>query len=258
MLGGTLLHPIVFAVVFATVLFFTQYEFYAMVEKAGHRPSRIIGSAFGVLFFLVCFGMSNNFLPSIFGFSFIPIVVILLIVEIFRSDTNTLENGGFSTLGFAYIALPFCLMNFVVHTSASGENSFYPWIMVGVFFILWMNDSAAYLVGTAFGKHKMCKNISPAKSWEGLIGGAIFAICMGLLNAVLFQAISMISWIVITILTVTFGTLGDLFESKIKREIDVKDSGNILPGHGGFLDRLDSLLFVIPAIFIWLIFSGNI
>ena len=130
--------------------------------------------------------------------------------------------------------------------------------MVVVFFILWINDSAAYRVGTQFGKHKMCKNISPAKSWEGLIGGAVFAIIMGIVNAVMFQAVSMLSWIVIAVLTVAFGTLGDLFESKIKREIDVKDSGTFLPGHGGFLDRLDSLLFVIPAIFIWLIFTGNV
>ncbi|WP_319270624.1 phosphatidate cytidylyltransferase [uncultured Draconibacterium sp.] len=258
MLGGTLLHPIVFAVVFATLLFITQYEFYAMVEKAGHHPSRIIGSIFGVIFFLVCFGLSNNYLPRQFGFSFIPIVVILLIVEIFRSDKDTLKNAGSSTLGFAYIALPFSLMNFVVHTSVNGQNTFYPWIMVGVFFILWINDSAAYLVGTQFGKHKMCKNISPAKSWEGLIGGAVFAVIMGLVNAVLFQAVSMVSWIAIAVLTVVFGTLGDLFESKIKREIDIKDSGTFLPGHGGFLDRLDSLLFVIPAIFIWLIFTGNV
>lgn len=258
MLGGTLLHPIVFAVVFATLLFFTQYEFYAMVEKAGHHPSRIIGSVFGVIFFLVCFCLSNNYLPRQFGFAFIPIVVILLVVEIFRSNKHTLENGGFSTLGFAYIALPFSLMNFVVHTTVNGHNTFYPWIMVGVFFILWINDSAAYVFGTSFGKHKMCKNISPAKSWEGLIGGAVFAIIMGIVNAVMFQAISMISWVGIALLTVIFGTLGDLFESKIKREIDVKDSGTILPGHGGFLDRLDSLLFVIPAIFIWLIFTGNV
>ncbi|WP_297088524.1 phosphatidate cytidylyltransferase [uncultured Draconibacterium sp.] len=258
MLGGTLLHPIVFAVVFAALLFFTQYEFYALVEKAGHHPSRIIGSIFGVIFFLVCFALSNDFLPRQFGFSFIPIVVILLIVEIFRSNKNTLENGGFSTLGFAYIALPFSLMNFVVHTTVNGENTFYPWIMVGVYFILWINDSGAYLVGTKFGKHKMCKNISPAKSWEGLIGGAVLAVIMGITNAVLFQAVSMISWIVIALLTVVFGTLGDLFESKIKREINVKDTGTILPGHGGFLDRLDSLLFVIPAIFIWLIFTGNV
>lgn len=259
MLGGTLIHPYVFAVVFSILLFFTQYEFYALVEKAGHRPSRIIGSIFGVLFFLICFAVSNNLIPAKFGFSFIPIVVVLLIVEVFRSDKNTLENGGFSTLGFAYIALPFSLMNFILQNSGLGEESvFYPGILAGLFFILWINDSGAYIVGTAFGKHKMCPNISPAKSWEGLIGGVVFGVIMGIVNAVVFQAISMTSWIVIALLTVTFGTLGDLFQSKIKREIGIKDSGNILPGHGGFLDRLDSLLFAIPAVFTWLIYAGNI
>ncbi len=257
MLGGTIIHPYAFALVFAVLLFFTQYEFYALVEKAGHKPSRLIGTIFGIVFFLICFGMAQGFLPYAFGFTFIPIIVILFIIEVFRSNKNTLENAGFSALGFVYIAVPFSLLNFIVNTSFGGNtNTFYPWILVGVFLIIWANDSFAYILGSAFGKHKMCPNISPKKSWEGLIGGAIFAIILGLVNAVLFQAISMTSWIVISVLTVTFGTLGDLFQSKIKREIGIKDSGKILPGHGGFLDRLDSLLFAIPAIFVWLIFSG--
>lgn len=259
MLGGTLIHPIAFAVVFGALLFFTQFEFYNLVEKGGYKPSKWVSTILGVLFFLICFGIASGLLPKQFGFSFIPIALFLLIFEIFSSKENTIGNSGLNLLGFAYIAAPFGLMNFVVNSSANGQNSsFYPWILVGVFLILWVNDSFAYFVGSSFGKHKMCEKISPKKSWEGLIGGAIFGIIMGIINAVLFQAISMTSWIVVATLTVVFGTLGDLFQSKIKREIGVKDSGNILPGHGGFLDRLDSLLFVIPAIFIWLIFSGNI
>ncbi len=257
MLGGTIIHPYSFALIFAVLLFFSQYEFYALVEKAGHKPSRIIGTIFGVLFFLVCFGMAINLLPASFVFTFIPIIVLLFIIEIFRSNQNTLENAGFSALGFVYIAVPFSLLNFIINTSFDGSNNtFYPWILVGLFLIIWANDSFAYLLGTAFGKHKMCPNISPKKSWEGFIGGAIFAVIMGILNAVLFQALSMTSWIAIALTAVIFGTFGDLFQSKIKREIGVKDSGKILPGHGGFLDRLDSLLFAIPAIFVWLVFSG--
>lgn len=259
MMGGILLHPIAFAVVFGTLLFFTQYEFYAMVEEAGHKIYRLPGTLLGLLFFLVCFGLSIGFLPRPFEFIFIPILLTLFIIELFRSNKLTLQNSGITVLGFVYIATPFGLMNFVVHTSATGHSTvYYPWILAGVFFILWVNDSFAYMIGTALGKHKLCPKISPAKSWEGLIGGGVFAIIMGIVNAVLFQQISMFSWIVIAILTVSFGTLGDLFESKIKREIGAKDSGNILPGHGGFLDRLDSLLFVIPAVFLWLIFSGNL
>jgi len=257
MLGGTILHPYAFALVFAVLLFFTQYEFYALVEKAGHKPSRLIGTIFGIVFFLICFGMAQNYLSYAFGFTFIPIIVLLFTIETFRSNQNTLENAGFSALGFVYIAVPFSLLNFIVNTSFGGNsNNFYPWILVGVFLIIWANDSFAYLLGSAFGKHKMCPNISPKKSWEGFVGGAIFGVIMGIVNAVLFQALSMTSWIAIALTVVIFGTLGDLFQSKIKREIGVKDSGKILPGHGGFLDRLDSILFAIPAIFVWLIFSG--
>lgn len=258
MLGGTLFHPIAFALIFATILSFSLFEFYRLVELGGYKPSKWVSTISGVLFFLVTFGIAMDIIPRPFGFIFIPITFFLLIFEIFSSKENTIGNSGLNLLGFIYISAPFGLMNFIVLSSVNGQtNNFYPWILAGVFFILWANDSGAYFIGSALGKHKMCPNISPKKSWEGLVGGAVFGVIMGIVNAVLFQALSMTSWIVIALLTVAFGTLGDLFQSKIKREIGVKDSGNILPGHGGFLDRLDSLLFVIPAIFIWLIFSGN-
>lgn len=257
-MGGVLIHPLLFALIFGTVLFFTQYEFYAMVEGAGHKITRFPGSFMGVIYFLLCFAVANNYIPRAFSLSFIPIILIIFIIELFRSNRNTLERSGLTILGFIYIAGSFSMMNFVVHTSVGGQaHVFYPWILAGVFFIIWVNDSFAYLIGTQFGKHKMCPNISPAKSWEGLIGGAVFGIIMGIFNAVMFQAISMFDWIAIAVLTVSFGTLGDLFESKIKREIGAKDSGNILPGHGGFLDRLDSLLFVIPIVFFWLVLHVN-
>jgi len=259
MLGGTLFHPVAFALIFATLLFFTQFEFYALGEQAGYKPSKWVGSISGLVFFLINFGLAVGFLPKQFGFTFIPIILFILIFELFSSDKNTIGNTGLSVFGFIYIAAPFSLMNFIVHSAVNGQNnSFYPWILAGVFFIIWANDSFAYLFGSTLGKHKLFESISPKKSWEGFIGGAIAAIVMGILNAVLFQAISMVSWIAIAVLTVIFGTLGDLFQSKLKREIGVKDSGSILPGHGGFLDRLDSLFFAIPAIFTWLIFSGNL
>ncbi len=258
-MGGILVHPLLFALVFGTLLFFTQYEFYAMVEGAGHKITRFPGSFMGVIYFLLCFAVANNYIPQVFSLAFIPIVLIMFIIELFRSNRNTLERSGLTILGFIYIAGPFSLMNFVVYTSAGGQaHAFYPWILAGVFFIIWVNDSFAYLVGTQFGKHKMCPSISPKKSWEGLVGGAVFGIIMGIINAVMFQAVSMTAWIVIAVLTVSFGTLGDLFESKLKREIGAKDSGNILPGHGGFLDRLDSLLFVVPMVFSWLILYLNL
>jgi phosphatidate cytidylyltransferase len=116
----------------------------------------------------------------------------------------------------------------------------------------------AYMAGSMFGKHKIHKKISPNKSWEGLIAGTVFALLTGILNSVIFQHPSVLNWLAISVIVVLFGTLGDLFESIIKRRLNVKDSGTILPGHGGLLDRFDSLLFVIPVVYVWLDFTGNL
>ena len=114
------------------------------------------------------------------------------------------------------------------------------------------------MVGSMFGRHRLFEKVSPKKSWEGFIGGAVFAVLMGIVDALLFQKLSLFNWIAISILTVIFGTLGDLFESKIKRELKIKDSGSLLPGHGGLLDRFDSLLFALPIIYIWLFYAENL
>ncbi|HZH72831.1 MAG TPA: CDP-archaeol synthase, partial [Mariniphaga sp.] len=135
---------------------------------------------------------------------------------------------------------------------------FNPNILVGVFLTVWIYDSMAYLSGSRFGKHKLNKKISPNKSWEGCIGGAVGAMIMGIINARVFGQPSLSEWLVISALVIVFGTLGDLFESIIKRRLKVKDSGTMLPGHGGLLDRFDSLLFVIPVVYVWLSFSGNL
>ena len=189
---------------------------------------------------------------------FIPFLTLIFLSDVINKKTETIKNNAVTLAGFIYVAVPFSLLNFFVYPGFPGNPEFYPWILAGVFFIVWMYDSMAYVAGSMFGKHKMAKNISPKKSWEGLIGGAIFAIIMGILNAVLFQAASMLSWIIIASIIVIFGTFGDLFESKLKRNLGIKDSGSILPGHGGFLDRFDSLLFAVPVIYVWLILSLNI
>jgi phosphatidate cytidylyltransferase len=137
-------------------------------------------------------------------------------------------------------------------TKIESVAAFYPWLLAGVFFIIWIYDSAAYVFGNLIGKHKICVRISPAKSWEGMIGGAVFAVLMAIGNSMLFDVLSIENWIAMALLIVIFGTASDFFESKLKREAGVKDSGDILPGHGGILDRFDTLLFAIPAIFVWI------
>jgi phosphatidate cytidylyltransferase len=258
LLGGTIFHPVSFILVFGALLFFTQLEFYRLIEKAGFSPQKTVGLTLGILLFATCAAIVNGFIPAQLCLLFIPMLIFLFLFEVLRNRNGALQNSALTLLGFVYIAIPFSLLNFIVFPGFPTNTAFHPWILAGVFFIVWMYDSTAYLFGTKFGKHKMCKTISPKKSWEGFIAGTVFAIVMGILNAVIFQSLSMLSWMIVALLAVVFGTFGDIFESKIKRELNIKDSGNILPGHGGFLDRFDSLLFAIPVVFIWLILAGNI
>lgn len=115
----------------------------------------------------------------------------------------------------------------------------------------------AYLIGSKLGRNKIYEKISPNKTWEGFIGGAVFTIAAGILCSLILNHLTLTDWIVIASIVIIFGTLGDLFESIIKRRLNVKDSGTMLPGHGGLLDRFDSLLFVIPVVFVWLSLTGN-
>ena len=191
-------------------------------------------------------------------FLFIPALTFIFLFEAFSDKNGILQNSAVTFTGFVYVAVPFSLLNFIVHPGYPANSLFNPKILIGVFFTVWIYDSMAYVFGSKFGKHKINKKISPNKSWEGCIAGATFAMVMGYLNSLIFKQPGVTDWLVISALVIIFGTLGDLFESRIKRRLKVKDSGTLLPGHGGLLDRFDSLLFVIPVVYVWLIFSGNI
>lgn len=258
MLAGATIHPLVFAIVFGTLLFLTQLEFYQLVENAGSSPRKNTGLTLGVLFFVICFGMVNGILPNQSYLIFIPALLFIFLFEAFSEKTGILQNSAITFTGFIYVAIPFSLLNFIVFPGYPNYAVFDSKVLIGVFFIVWAYDSMAYMAGSKFGKHKIRKKISPNKSWEGFFGGAIFALLMGVLNSIIFKHPSVLNWLVIATIVVVFGTLGDLFESIIKRRLNVKDSGTILPGHGGLLDRFDSLLFAIPVIYVWLSLSGNI
>ena len=258
MLGGAAYHPVVFAIIFGTFMYLTQLEFYRLVERAGSRPRKNFGLALGVLFFLICFGMVNSILPAKAYLIFVPALSFLLLFEAFSDRTGILQNSAITFTGFVYVSIPFSLLHFIVHPGYPNYPVFNSNILIGVFLIVWIYDSMAYLAGSRFGKHKINKKISPNKSWEGCIGGTMGALLMAFINFKMFPQPTLIEWLVISILVIIFGTLGDLFESIIKRRLKVKDSGTILPGHGGLLDRFDSLLFVIPVVYVWLTFTGNV
>ena len=153
-----------------------------------------------------------------------------------------------------YIGLPFALLNVLAFINVPQESSvtYYSIFPLSIFIFLWLSDTGAYCVGSLIGKHRLFERISPKKSWEGSIGGGVVAIGASFVLAHYFPAISMLEWAGLALVVVVFGTWGDLTESLLKRQLHVKDSGTILPGHGGMLDRFDSALMAIPAAVVYL------
>ncbi len=171
-------------------------------------------------------------------------------VELYLHEKDAFNHLCHSLTAQVYIALPLGLLNIINTISAP--------IVLMMFILIWLNDTGAFLVGSTFGRHRLFERISPKKSWEGFWGGMAFCIAASAAVCVINLSItadimSIGYWIGYGVLVSAFATWGDLVESMIKRTIGVKDSGNILPGHGGILDRIDSLLFVIPITFIYIV-----
>jgi len=138
------------------------------------------------------------------------------------------------------------ILNFLLQPGYVIDYS--PYLVTGIFIIIWLYDTGAYITGMLWGKHKLFKRISPKKSWEGVVGGTVIALATGIILSSRFREMNRTEWILIVFVIVFFGTLGDLAESMLKRKAGVKDSGHILPGHGGFLDRFDGFLLAVPVI----------
>jgi phosphatidate cytidylyltransferase len=168
---------------------------------------------------------------------------------LYREKANPLHNWAYFILGQMYVALPFSLLNFILFI-----DGWQPIVLLSVFVTIWVNDTGAYLFGVTLGKHRLFERISPKKSWEGFFGGAAMALASGYVFSLLIPQISLINWLFFSEIIVIFGTFGDLIESLMKRTVNMKDSGNIIPGHGGLLDRFDSMLLAAPVIFIYLSF----
>ncbi len=179
---------------------------------------------------------------AVLGLLLALFVVLRMSASIFDSNEDSWASVGRSFLGLVYIAFPLSILNIFTWTNSGMEY------VLMMFIMIWLNDTGAYCVGSQFGRRRLCERLSPKKSWEGFWGGMIFCILSGLIYALVFSNGSNIfAWCLFGVLTCVMSTIGDLFESMLKRLAGVKDSGNLIPGHGGILDRIDSLLFVAPV-----------
>ena len=252
------LDPIAMAVLFALVTGLTIWEYTGLVNEHVENTTvnRSICTVAGVFLFLAVYGYCCGMVPSAIFFAYLFTIVYLFISELYTKAPNPINNWAYTMLSQMYIALPFSLINVLAFMGAAdGQIHFNYVIPLSLFIFLWTNDTGAYCAGSLLGKHKLFPRISPGKSWEGSIGGAVFVLIAAYIISQVSPVTAQLSplgWMGLGLTVVVFGTWGDLVESLFKRTLGIKDSGNILPGHGGMLDRFDSSLMAIPAAVIYL------
>lgn len=223
----------------------TQYEFYKLLGLNGNLPLTIYGTLCGLILNCLTFFIEKEFFPFHFYYLIVPLLTFTFFIKLYKkNDTAPFENLGYTFLGIIYVAVPFALINEIIVE----PNYYRPFLIFGILVILWCSDSGAYFAGRFLGKRKLFERISPKKTWEGFFGGAITAFAAALLISRYYTEFEPWKWLIIAFIIVTTGTLGDLVESLFKRSIEIKDSGSIIPGHGGFLDRFDGLLLSLPFI----------
>jgi len=245
-----LFSKISFIILFYILMILCLFEFVRMIQLKSVFPYII-----GTLLFIFSNILNVEDVPSKTIFEYVGVVLFLTIFISFASillakKEEVISHLGKIFLSIIYIVVPFSLMVQIPFLNAS--FNYVNTTILGVFILIWTNDSFAFLIGSNFGKHKLFKRISPNKTIEGFIGGMIFTFIVSIILTKQFTALSQVEWLVIAGIVSTFGVLGDLIESMFKRQAGVKDSSNLIPGHGGFLDRFDSVIFAAPFIFIYL------
>lgn len=246
MLGGVYLSPYSFTALFAIITAICLWEFYNISIMQG-KLRRIISLALGLapyiivaIFQLTSIDAKANSLIQLLLIS-LPIIFLFFLYEMTTASEKPFLNIATAILGIVYIGIPFTMLQWIAL-----EKGYEPNIVCGLMLLNWTNDTAAYLVGSRIGKTLLLPRISPKKTWEGTIGGACFTLLTGFGLMFLMPQLAPVDWAILAVIVIVFGTLGDLVESMLKRSAQAKDSGKLLPGHGGILDRFDAFIFMLP------------
>lgn len=246
MLGGVYISPFTFVALFGVIAGICLWEFYNISIMQG-KPRRIISMALGLapyvivaVFQLTSIDAKANSLIQLLLVS-LPIIFLFFLYEMTTASEKPFLNIATAILGIVYIGIPFTMLEWIAL-----QHGYDPNIVCGLMLLNWTNDTAAYLVGSRMGKTLLLPRISPKKTWEGTLGGASFTLMTSAGLTILMPQLAAVDWAVLAVIVIVFGTLGDLVESMLKRSAHAKDSGKLLPGHGGILDRFDSFIFMLP------------
>lgn len=253
--GSILLGPYTFTLLFTLICALSVHEFARLINQSGEaRVSALLTGLCGAFLVLGLWGFCTNSAGSYILLPYPALLLYLIIRELYLKQANPMANWAYSLMSQLYVALPFALLNVLAfhNNLQTGEVSYNPVLPLSLFIFLWLSDTGAYCVGSLIGRRRLFERISPKKSWEGSIGGGLLAITSSAVMAHFFPFLTTLQWMGLALVVVVFGTWGDLTESLLKRHLGIKDSGTILPGHGGMLDRFDSSLMAIPAAAVYL------
>ena len=260
MIGGILWRPDTMILLFAVIAGLTMWEYTGLVNDyvEGAQINRLISTVAGIYLVLAVAGIQIGLVYGAMAFvPYIITVVYLLVAGLYTPSVNPLHSWTYTMFGQMYMALPLSLislLSFRTGMDAAYSVEYNPLLPLSIFIFLWTNDTGAYCCGSLFGRHKLFPSVSPGKTWEGSIGGGFFVVLAAVIVWYFSSegVLTLTQWIGLAIVVAVTGTWGDLVESKIKRVIGIKDSGNMLPGHGGMLDRFDSSLLAIPSAVVYI------
>lgn len=249
LIAGMLNGPIPFAIVFFIVEILLLIEFYLIAKKQS-KPQILLGSITGGYIFISSFLWYYLKTGGIYlSLLIVPFLIFIFVIELYRKTKQPLLNIAVTLLGLIYVSVPLALLNHIAYLFEDYQGK----IILGIFILMWIYDTGAYVFGMLLGKNRLFPRISPKKSWEGFFGGMLSTIVAAYFLSKYLNIFDL-TWYAIAVIIVVFGTFGDLTESMFKRSLNIKDSGKILPGHGGILDRFDGILLAIPIIFTFLYF----
>jgi phosphatidate cytidylyltransferase len=262
-LGGFWLHPVSFFLAGLIIMAGTQYEYYIMIRNTGVRPQIVPGMITGIAAYVISTLIASGTITMNYFLILIPIVLVIMVMELYRKQEKPFDSLAHTFFSVLYTGIPFSMLPFSAFSHKGLESLlphkfeiFSPGIIIGFFLLLWANDTGAYLAGISFGRHKLFERISPKKTWEGFFGGVLAAVVAGWFLSGWLGVMDRYHWVIIAVIISVAGTYGDLVESMLKRSLGVKDSGTIMPGHGGFLDRFDSAIISFPLVFLFISLFG--